>query len=527
MHELATEQSAARQRERLRVWRGIAAGLLLLILLVLYAPVLGGLVRQWWADPNYSHGFLVPFLSGFWVWQRRSGLASCSGEGRWVGLAVMVAGVGMLALGDIAAELFLMRSSLIVVIAGLVLLFGGSETFRLLAFPLAYLLFMVPLPATVFYAVAFPLQRLAAENAAWALDLLGVPALLDGNVIHLSEMSLGVTEACSGIRSLISLLALTVAWAYLTLASRWAQVVLVVSAVPVAVAANAMRVVATGLLGQIFGIEAASGFFHGFSGWAIFLVAVVALLAVHGLLRAVGARSVTGFGDTTSPRRLRPEAAGPQPAGVGWAGRLAVSAGVLLMALGFLQLRSTGEAVPLARSLSTFPDSLGDWQGREVTPLETEVLSLLRVSDYLVRRYEDPVGRSVWLYIGYWNTQRKGAQPHSPRNCLPGSGWEPLEASRLWIPGRSRPALAVNRFVVQKDSAQQVVLYWYLAQGRPVSGEIEARVETVSNAILRNRTDGALVRVSSPVYGSVDETTAVLTEYVQRLSPLLAEYLPA
>jgi EpsI family protein len=197
------------------------------------------------------------------------------------------------------------------------------------------------------------------------------------------------------------------------------------------------------------------------------------------------------------------------------------------MALGFLQFRSTGEAVPLARSLSTFPDRLGDWQGREVTPLETEVLSLLRVSDYLVRRYEDPVGRSIWLYIGYWNTQRKGAQPHSPRNCLPGSGWEPLEASRLWIPGRSRPALAVNRFVVQKDNAQQVVLYWYLAQGRPVSGEIEARVETVSNAILRNRTDGALVRVSSPVYGSVDETTAVLTDYVQRLSPLIAEYLPA
>jgi exosortase D (VPLPA-CTERM-specific) len=517
-----------RPSRRSWTWHCLATGLLLVILLVLYAPVLAGLVRQWWSDPNYSHGFLIPLLSAFWVWQRRSRLAaSRSTGGSWVGLPVLGAGIAMLTLGDIAAELFLTRTSLIVILAGLVLLLVGREIFRRVAFPLAYLLFMVPLPATIFYAVAFPLQRLAAENAAWTLDLIGVPALLDGNVIHLSEMSLGVTEACSGIRSLISLLALTVAWAYLTLSSRWAQVVLVVATVPVAVAANAARVVATGLIGQIFGIEYASGFFHGFSGWAIFLVAFAALLAVHGLLRAVGARGTTGPAETATPRRIYPESVRPGPVGGGWSARFVVAAGLLLATLGVLQLRSTGEAVPIARSLSTFPDSLGHWRGREVTPLETEVLSLLRVSDHLVRRYEDPVGRSIWLYIGYWNTQRKGAQPHSPRNCLPGSGWEPLEASRLWIPGGARPPLTVNRFVVQKDHAQQVVLYWYLAQGRPVSGEIKARVETVSNAILRNRTDGALVRVSTPVYGSLDETTAVLTEYVQHLYPLLTEYLPA
>src|SRR5262249_28724366 len=149
-------------------------------------------------------------------------------------------------------------SSLIVVIAGLVLLNLGPEFGRGVAFPLAYLLFAIPLPSIVFYAIAFPLQQLAAANAAWTLDLLGVPVLLDGNVIHLSQLTLGVTEACSGIRSLVSMLALAVAWGALTFGSPWATAVLAAAAVPITVVANAGRVVATGLVGQYLGVEYAT-----------------------------------------------------------------------------------------------------------------------------------------------------------------------------------------------------------------------------------------------------------------------------
>src|SRR5262249_27414952 len=148
-------------------------------------------------------------------------------------------------------------------------------------------IFMVPLPATVFYAVASPLQNLAARNAALVLDLLGVPVLLDGNVIHLSQITLGVTEACSGIRSLISLLAMAVCWAALTIPGIWGKSLLVAATVPITVVANAGRVVATGLIGQWFGVQYARGFFHSFSGWVIFLLAFACLLAVHGLIRLV------------------------------------------------------------------------------------------------------------------------------------------------------------------------------------------------------------------------------------------------
>jgi len=260
-------------------------GLFVAILAALYGATLQGLVWQWWDDPNYSHGFLVPVFSGVLVWQRRKELVALVPQGTWLGLPVLLAGVGALILGDIGAEFFLTRSSLIMTLAGLILFHLGVGVFRAVAFPLAFLLFMVPLPATVFYAVAFPLQRLAAQNAADALDLLGVAVLLDGNVIHLSQISLGVTEACSGIRSLISLLALAVAWASLTLSSAWAVAALVASAVPITIVANAGRVVATGLIGQSFGIEYAQSFYHTFSGWVIFLFAFVGLLVVHGLIR--------------------------------------------------------------------------------------------------------------------------------------------------------------------------------------------------------------------------------------------------
>ena len=264
--------------------------LFLVILAALYWDILRDLIREWWDDPNYSHGFLVPLFSGFLVWQRRNELATLTPSGSWAGLPILLAGLGALILGDLGGENFLMRSSLILVIGGLVLLHLGPAIFRRLLFPLLFLFFMVPLPAIVFNALAFPLQNLAAHNAAWVLDRLGVPVLLDGNILRLSQISLGVTEACSGIRSLVSLLAVAVAWAALTLPGRWGGVALAASVVPITVLANAARVVFTGLISQRFGVEYAQGFLHTFSGWLIFVFAFGCLLGVHGLIRFIQSR---------------------------------------------------------------------------------------------------------------------------------------------------------------------------------------------------------------------------------------------
>lgn len=208
--------------------------------------------------------------------------------------------------------------------------------------------------------------------------------------------------------------------------------------------------------------------------------------------------------------------------------RLAISCGLLVAALLVLQLRSAGEAIPLRKSLDTFPTVVGAWQIHDAASLDPEVVNLLKVSDYVLQRYGDPGGRVVWLYIAYWATQRKGgAQIHSPQNCLPGSGWEPIEASRLLIPlpGPSR-SITVNRYLIQKEGTRQVVLYWYHSQGKDVAGEVQAKIEMVRNALWNNRTDGALIRISSPVLGSISETTERLVQYAQALHPILSEYLP-
>lgn len=266
------------------------------IVVALYWPILSNLATQWWSDANYTHGFLVPLFSAFLIWRERVAVTAVTTGGNLSGLAVLVGGLGLLMLGSIGSENFLMRTSLIVVLGGLVLFHLGAQVLRVVFFPLAFLFFMVPLPGVIFYAITFPLQRLAAEQAAWTLDTLGVPVLLDGNVIHLSQITLGVTEACSGIRSLISLLASAVAWAYLTLPLGLAAVGFVLAAIPITIFANAARVVATGLIGQWFGVEYASGFFHEFAGLAVYLFAVLGLAGVYGIARSLA-------GPAAEPRR--------------------------------------------------------------------------------------------------------------------------------------------------------------------------------------------------------------------------------
>ena len=289
-----TETRHRQSRERAQPGLGGLAIVLTLsaLVLALYWKVLPPLVTQWWDDPNYSHGFLVPLFSLYLIWRGRAVLAALPRNGTLLGLVVVALGIGLLYLGDLGADNFLMRSSLVVVVGGLVLFHLGLPIFRAVLFSLAFLIFMVPLPGVIFYAITFPLQQLAAQQAAWTLDALGVPVLLDGNIIHRAQLSLGVTEACSGIRSLISLAAGAVAWAYLFIPRGWAMMVFVAATLPITIVANAARVVLTGLIGQYVSVEYASGFFHEFAGLVIYVAAFACLLGTQSVI-SLGARLFT------------------------------------------------------------------------------------------------------------------------------------------------------------------------------------------------------------------------------------------
>jgi exosortase len=257
-----------------------------LVLLVgsLYSSILIHLWKQWGADPNFSHGFFVPAFSLFVLWQDRSRLSTLPRMPSWWGLPVLFVALAVLIVGVLGAELFLSRISLLLVIAGLVIFFNGWDYFRAILFPWAFLILMVPIPAIVFSQITFPLQLLASKFAAFTLPLFGVPVLREGNIIYLPAMPLEVAEACSGIRSLLSLTTLAIIYGYLRETRVWVRVVLAIASVPIAIFANSLRIVGTGLLVQYWDPDKAEGFFHLFQGWLIFVVSLAMLFLLHQVL---------------------------------------------------------------------------------------------------------------------------------------------------------------------------------------------------------------------------------------------------
>lgn len=261
--------------------------------LLLYRDVLVRLFAAWDQDPNYSHGFVIAPLCAYIVWRRRQELTTTCGS--WFGLAGMAGSFALLTAGELGAELFLTRVSLIAMLASIALLVVGWRGLRLIALPVALLLMTIPIPAIIFNQIAFPLQLLASRVGETALQALSIPVLREGNVITLAAMQLEVAEACSGIRSLMSLLSLAIVYGYFTHDSAWRRGALIAASIPIAICANAARVAGTGVAAHYYGSAAAEGFLHTFSGWLIFVVAFGLLLACDSvMLRRLARAALVG-----------------------------------------------------------------------------------------------------------------------------------------------------------------------------------------------------------------------------------------
>lgn len=253
---------------------------------IVYAPILYYMVLHWGMVEDYSHGFLIAPLALFFGWERRDLLARAEIRGSWLGLIPLVLGVVSLTIGRLGVELTSMRVGFVLTLIGLVLLLFGRQIFKILAFPLLFLFLMVPLPQSLVNVIAFPLQLIAAQTAVAALHLLGVPALLEGNIIHLANAELFVAEACSGLRSLMALLTLGVVFAKFFRDTLPERMIIVASTLPIAIFVNALRVGLTGILTYNFGKDAASGFIHDFQGVITFTFAFLILLIEARFLAA-------------------------------------------------------------------------------------------------------------------------------------------------------------------------------------------------------------------------------------------------
>ncbi|MEZ4333563.1 MAG: exosortase/archaeosortase family protein [Myxococcota bacterium] len=279
----------ASSRDRTLVYATCGA---IVLLLGIYFPILRIMVQHWAAVEDYQHGFLIAPLAIYFAWERRWDLEDARIEGSWLGLAPLTIGLVSLAIGRLGTELMTMRSAFVFTLMGLVLLLLGRQVFRILAFPLCFLFLMVPLPQSVVNTVAFPLQLIAAKVAVVSLQQLGIPALVEGNIIHLAHAQLFVHEACSGLRSLMALITLGVVFAYFFKRGvLWLQLLLVASTIPIAIAVNSFRVALTGYLTHYFGESVATGAIHDFQGIFTFGMAFLILLGEGRLIEALLARS--------------------------------------------------------------------------------------------------------------------------------------------------------------------------------------------------------------------------------------------
>ncbi|MGE5109282.1 MAG: exosortase A [Acidobacteriaceae bacterium] len=284
---VVTEPTVSPVQNFLRILGSWKVLLLFVLAIAVYYDVLWRLVQSWSTDPNFSHGFIVPLFSAFVVWTQRDRLAEVPLKPSNWGLPIIGFSIALVIVGNLGAELFISRVSLLFFLAGLIVFLSGWRMFRVLLFPWVFLFLMVPVPAIIFSQLTLPLQTLAAKLAAAALQFVGIPILREGNVLALPALSLEVAEACSGIRSLLSLGTLAIIYGYFLEENTVRRTLIALAAIPIAVLANGFRIFGTGLLVQYWDADKALGFFHEFSGWLVFVVSMFLLFLTHKLLALV------------------------------------------------------------------------------------------------------------------------------------------------------------------------------------------------------------------------------------------------
>src|SRR5712671_2314280 len=287
-----SEKSLSLENRKVSTW--LAVLLLSTLVVILYASVLGSLARQWWNDPNYSHGFFVPLFAAYILWRERGRWGAQQSCANNSGLAIILGAIGLLVLGTLAAEIFTSRVSLLILICGMIVFLAGYKTLRSMAFPIGYLIFMIPLPAIIYYQLTFPLQLLASRLGATGLVALGIHTVREGNLLILPNCTLNVVDACSGIRSLLSLFAGVAAYGYLAEPKTWKRITLAAVSIPIAIVTNGLRLVATGVLSVLYGPTADTGLVHVALGVCFFALAFLSIVLIHKLLRLF-----TGYHDPT------------------------------------------------------------------------------------------------------------------------------------------------------------------------------------------------------------------------------------
>ena len=494
---------------------------------VVFYDGLEWMVMTWARKEEYSHGFLIPAITLFLIWQKKDRLERMSSDGSWTGFAVVLMGIAAFILGELSALYVIIQYSFIIVLVGLVLSVVGWRGIREIWVPLAFLIFMIPFPDFIYQGFSAQLQLVSSQLGVVLIRLFGISVYLEGNVIDLGSYKLQVVEACSGLRYLFPLASLAFISAYFFKTSLWKRAVVFVSSVPITIFMNSFRIGAIGVLVEYWGTAAAEGFLHDFEGWAIFMSCTAILVGEMWLLSRIGEarrplREIFGldFPETTPKDALVHYRPIPRPFQGATVALIATAVFV-----SFLGQRA--EIVPDRKTFKNFPMTIESWQGKQ-GKLEDIYIDALMFEDYILADFVNG-SRLVNLYVAYYASQRKGESAHSPRTCIPGGGWQITELRQIPVAGvnwKGKPFL-VNRVVIRKGEYSQLVYYWFQQRGRDLTNEYLVKWYLFWDALTRHRTDGALVRLTVFVQpGHMEEAEKNLNSFAKTIIAPLRGYIP-
>lgn len=489
----------------------ILGTIILFVLFWFYRYPLNLLVEQLTESEDYSFGLLLPVVAIYIIYLKWPEIRRIDKRPSWLGMVIISLGLGISIFGDFLAILYLPTVSVVVVLAGLVCLLWGWQTLRLLWFPFSLLLFMIPLPSVLLKNLTFNLQLLSSKLASGFLQAVGIPVVRHGNVIDMGVRQLQVVQACSGLRYLLPLIALGAVYCYLYQRRLWKAVLLLLSLIPTAIIANAIRVAAM----AIFPVLSEEGFWHTFSGWLIFVFAFVLLALLNWALNYLS---------PVSPETARLEAATDiaveTPRKISYSPYLLAALALLLLS-GSANTAFKPNFIPLLQSMDNFPLQLDNWQG-ERQYLDPVMAKRVGASDYLDTIFRNSGQPPVSLWIGYFGgqSQKISERVHSPLICLTGGGWNTIESQIVDI----APGLPVRYLLIEQDGARQVVYYWYLQGGRWVASEYPTRIYMGLDSLLRRRNDGAIVRLITPAGNDIESARKRLDSFARLLVPLLPQF---
>jgi len=483
-----------------------------------------------WQQPEYSHGPLIPVLSAVLFLRQLKDEPIVTGPvNRLPGLALMALSLLLGLFGQMAEIGDVTAYALILWIGAILLVSFGWDQGKRFWPPVVHLAFMLPLPGVLYYKVSTELQFISSELGVWFLKLLNVPVFLDGNVIDLGVLKLHVAEACSGLRYLFPILSFSYIFAVLFRGSMTHKAILLLSAAPISVLMNSVRIALAGVIVQYAGVEHVEGFSHFFEGWVIFLLCVLILFALARFLllfrpgrpSLVDAMDLEFSGLVEQSRRIfliEPSRA-----------LMATALVTTLSAAAWHASPGARTVVPERTALASFPDTLGDWRIGTRNILDPDTAKVLNPQDYILTSAATATGHRVELFISWFSDQTVSGA-HSPEVCLPGAGWEFSALDRIDLGpalGMDRP-YPVNRAILQFGEERLLAYYFFRQNGRQVAWDVGSKFWLLWDSVSYGRKDGGLVRILTPLERGEDATEADLRlqDFLKALEPVLPDHLP-